>query len=233
MNQIRETPHHSAMHLSDILFALFKRKWTIILCALLGIIAAAAYWYLFPPAYQSQAKLLVRYVLERSAVDSVDNSTRPNQASGGGMKTTDSVIDAEVQILTSSDLAIQVADAIGPQRLGARSKEAAAGAIVSGLQVTSSKGSDVILVSYQDRNPQLATLVLQELLSRYFVKHLEVHRSAGAFDFLSQQTDQVRARLSQTEDALKSLRDKTGIVSLKEGSEALTTGAAKTQPRQH
>ena len=70
---------------------------------------------------------------------------------------------------------------------------------------------------------------MQELLSRYFVKHLEVHRSAGAFDFVTQQTDQVRARLNQTEDALKSLREKTGIASLKEGSAALTAEAAKTQ----
>jgi Mrp family chromosome partitioning ATPase len=70
---------------------------------------------------------------------------------------------------------------------------------------------------------------LQELLSRYFVKHLEVHRSAGAFDFVTQQTDQVRARLNQTEDALKSLRDKTGVVSLKDGSTALTAEAAKSQ----
>ena len=56
--------------LSDILFALFRRKWTIVLCTLLGIAAAAAFFVLFPPAYQSQAKLLVRYVLERNGVDS-------------------------------------------------------------------------------------------------------------------------------------------------------------------
>src|SRR6266480_3756727 len=221
----RETQQHSGMNLSAILFALFKRKWSIILLALMGIIAAAAVYFLYPPVYQSQAKLLVRYVLERSAVDSIDNTTRPNQAP----KTTDSVIDSEVQILTSWDLAAQVAETIGPKRLGASSKEAAAGSIVSGLQVTSSKGSDVILVSYKNRDPQIATLVLQELLSRYFIKHLEVHRSAGAFDFVTQQTDQVRARLNQTEDALKSLRDKTGIVSLKDGSDALTSEAAKTK----
>src|SRR6266480_7592800 len=221
----RETQQHSGMNLSAILFALFKRKWSIILLALVGIIAAAAFYFLYPPVYQSQAKLLVRYVLERSAVDSIDNTTRPNQAS----KTTDSVIDSEVQILTSWDLAAQVAEAIGPKRLGAPSKEAAAGSIVSGLQVTASKGSDVMLVSFKNRDPQIATLVLQELLSRYFIKHLEVHRSAGAFDFVTQQTDQVRARLNQTEDALKSLRDKTGIVSLKDGSDALTSEAAKTK----
>jgi uncharacterized protein involved in exopolysaccharide biosynthesis/Mrp family chromosome partitioning ATPase len=221
----RETQHHSGINLSDILFALFKRKWTIVLCALLGIIAAAAFYFLYPPVYQSQAKLLVRYVLERSAVDPIDNTTKPNQAS----KNTDSVIDSEVQIVTSWDLAAQVADAIGPKRLGAASSAAAAGGIISGLQVTASKGSDVMLVSYKNRDPQLATLVLQELLSRYFVKHLEVHRSAGAFDFVTQQTDQVRARLNQTEDALNALMDKTGIISLKEGRDALTSEAAKTR----
>src|SRR4030095_8942810 len=146
----REIPHRSGIHLSDILFVLFKRKWTIILCTLLGIIAAAAFIFLSPPGYQSQAKLLVRYVLERSAVDPIDNTTKPNQEQRT-KKTTDSAIDAEVQILTSWDLAVQVADAIGPKRFGAASKEAAAGAIVSGLQVSSSRGSDDILVSYKNR----------------------------------------------------------------------------------
>ena len=37
--------HHSGIRLSDILFALFKRKRTIILCAILGIIAAAAFYF--------------------------------------------------------------------------------------------------------------------------------------------------------------------------------------------
>src|SRR6266516_4437780 len=226
MTEIRREPqHHSGIHLSDILFALFKRKWTIILCAAVGIITAAAFYLLYPPVYESNARLLVRYVLERRAVDPIDNTNGPNVTG----KTTDSIIDAEVQILTSWDLAVQVADAIGAKRLRAPSKEAAAGSIILGLKVTTAKGSDVIFISYKDRSPEMATLVLQELLSRYFVKHLEVHRSAGAFDFVTQQTDQVRARLNQTEDSLKSLRDKTGIVSLKDGSEAITTEAAKTQ----
>jgi len=70
---------------------------------------------------------------------------------------------------------------------------------------------------------------LQELLGRYFVKHLEVHRSAGAFDFVTQQTDQVRTRLSQTDSALRRLKETAGIASLKEGREALTAEASKTR----
>src|SRR5947208_5462109 len=240
----REPQHHSGIHLSDILFALFKRKWTIILCALLGIIAAATFYFLFPPVYESQAKLLVRYVLERSAVDPIDGTKPTFQTSNDS----DRVIGAEIEILTSWDLAMQVAQAIGPKRLlppatdlltkvahaigvqppSAAAETEAAGAISSDLKVISTKGSNIIFVSYKNRSPEMATLVLQELLSRYFVKHLEVHRSAGAFDFVSQQTDQVRTRLNQTEDALKSLRNKTGVVLLKDGSTALTAEAAKT-----
>ncbi len=225
----RETQQHSGLNLSAILFALFKRKLTIMVCAVVGIIAAAAVYFFYPPVYESDAKLLVRYVLERSAVDPIEGASATASS-----KTVDTVIGAEVAILSSWDLAVQVAQAIGPKRLLPRSGEAAtegdaAATVSAGLTVIPTKGSNIIFVSYKNRDPQMATLVLQELLSRYFIKHLEVHRSAGAFDFVTQQTDQVRTRLNQTEDALRSLRDKTGITSLKDGSESLTTEAAKTQ----
>ena len=248
MAEIRREPqHHSGLRLGDVLFALFKRKRTIMGCAAMGIIAAATVYFLYPPSYESQAKLLVRYVLERSGVDPVDGA---NSAAA----TNDTVIGAEIEILTSWDLALQIAQALGPQRLlpppqdlfthiiqplglkrllppsGPSATESdAARSIAAGLKVTSNKGSNIILISYKNRNPEIATLVLQELLSRYFIKHLEVHRSAGAFDFVAQQTDQVRARLNETEGTLKSLREKTGIASLKEGSAALASEAAKTQ----
>jgi uncharacterized protein involved in exopolysaccharide biosynthesis/Mrp family chromosome partitioning ATPase len=246
----RETHPAPGVKLGDILFALFKRKRTISVCAAMGIIAAATVYFLFPPSYQSEAKLLVRYVTERSAIDPVE----AEKAAAASNNEADRVIGAEIEILTSWDLAMQVAQAIGPQRLlppsqdlfsqvvralglkrllppsGASATEAtAAQSIASGLKVSSNKGSNIILVSYKNENPEIATLVLQELLSRYFVKHLEVHRSADAFDFVTQQTDQVRARLNQTEDALKSLREKTGIASLKEGSAILTTEASKAR----
>jgi len=225
----RELQHHSGVALSDILFALFKRKRTIMICAALGFMAAAAVYFLYPPSYESTAKLLVRYVLERSAIDPVE----AEKAGAASNSEADRVIGAEIEILTSWDLATEVARAIGPKRLLPTAKDptesAAARSILLGLKVISTKGSNIIFISYKNSNPEMATLVLQELLSRYFVKHLEVHRSAGAFDFVTQQTDQVRARLNQTEDALKSLREKTGLASLKEGSTALTTEAAELQ----
>src|SRR5436190_8765635 len=224
MPEHRTESEPSNLNLSSLLLGVFKRKKTILISALAGATAAAAVYLLWPHTYESDAALLVRYVLDRSAVD-------PETIAGGAVgslatKTNDTFINAEVSILTSWDLAVQVAEALGPKRVlpdakGNPSIAGAAGAISSGLKVASAKNSNVIQVSYTNTRPAVATAVLNELVNRYFTKHLEVHRSAGAFDFVSQQSDQIRARLNQTEDALKMLKAKAGVLSLQDSTTSL------------
>jgi polysaccharide biosynthesis transport protein len=223
-------PHQSSFGVHDIVFVLFKHKGKIAALTAFGLISAALVYFLYPRTYQSQAKLLVRYVVERSAVDAVDN-TAGTAGQRGSVFTPG--IASEIEILNSWDLAVQVAASIGPKQLLPKAKDpvsadAAAGVVSSGLAVTSTKGGNILFVSYTNNDPKVTTLVLSELVKRYFTKHLEVHRSAGAFDFVTQQTDQVRARLNQTEDALKPLKAQTGITSLKDSQTSLMTDLAKT-----
>lgn len=227
-----EAPN-SSLNVHNVLAALFKHKKKILLATAAGFLAAAAVYFFYSPVYESDAALLVRYVLDRSVVDPLPGAAGRDSENGGSgsTSTTDKVIDAEVQILKSWDLAVQVAEALGAKRVLPDSKSpstsAAAGKIFSGLATVTKKNSNIILVSYTDPHPEVATLVLNELLNRYFTKHLEVHRSAGAFDFVTQQTDQVRARLNQTEDTLKGLKAKAGIFELKDSTDALNLEAAK------
>src|SRR5207249_6851359 len=229
MPERRNDPEPSKINLTNILFAIFKWKRTILAFALAGIAIAAAIYFFYPASYESDARLLVRYVLERSGYDPVDAISGSSRGSGISY---DGVIAAEVSILTSWDLSVQVAEALGPNRVLPNTKApsvvAAAAVINSGLGTTTAKGSNIIGVSYQNGKPEVATAVLNELVNRYFTKHLEVHRSAGAFDFVSQQTDQVRGRLGQTEDTLKQLKAKAGILDLKDSISALNGEAAKT-----
>src|SRR5947209_2073766 len=229
MPEHRNDPEPSKINLTNILFAIFKWKRTILAFALAGIAIAAAIYFFYPASYESDARLLVRYVLERSGYDPVDAISGSSRGSGISY---DGVIAAEVSILTSWDLSVQVAEALGPNRVLPDSKApsvvAAAAAINSGLSTTTAKGSNIIEVSYQNPKPEVATAVLNELVSRYFTKHLEVHRSAGAFDFVSQQSDQIRARLGQTEDTLKQLKAKAGIFDLKDSISALNDEGTKT-----
>jgi uncharacterized protein involved in exopolysaccharide biosynthesis/Mrp family chromosome partitioning ATPase len=219
---------------NDILYALFKHKKKILFGGILGLIAAAGVFIFYPAVYESDAKLLVRYLVERSTVDAVDSPRNP----GGYAPATDSVIGSEIEILSSWDLAVQTAEAIGVKRLlphasGTPSKEAAASTIAAGLTLTTHKNSNIIFAAYQNRDPELATLILTELVNRYFNKHLEVHRSAGAFDFVTQQTDQVRSRLNQTEDALRDLKSKAGIISLDDTIKDLSGEITKAEEQLH
>ena len=219
----------SGLDAQSLVLVFFRHKWKILLLALAGIAAAAAVYLLLPPVYETSAKLLVRYVLERSAIDSVDSKDGAT-----GLRSNDGIINSEVEILTSWDLASDVAEAVGVERLapkteGPSTKAGAAGNVSAGLTVSALKGSNVISVSFRHRDPEIASLVLSELLNRYFTKHLEVHRSVGAFDFVTQQTDQVRGRLRQTEEELKIFKSKAGIISLPESTTALGARQVRSQ----
>ena len=91
----------------------------------------------------------------------------------------------------------------------------------------------MIYVSYKNADPQLAVQVLDELVSLYFVRHLELHRSADAFNFVAQQSDQVRARLNQTEEELKQLKAKAGISSLTESTTNINSELTRSTEALH
>ena len=72
MPEHRTEPEHSNLNLSNILLAIFKWKWAILSFTFAGVGIAAAVYFFYPAVYNSDATLLVRYVLERSGYDPVD-----------------------------------------------------------------------------------------------------------------------------------------------------------------
>src|SRR5437899_4092603 len=67
MNDEKSEIQPSGIDLNDMYYVLFRHKWKIILFSLVGILAAAAMYVVTPPVYQSAAKLLIPYVLDREA----------------------------------------------------------------------------------------------------------------------------------------------------------------------
>jgi uncharacterized protein involved in exopolysaccharide biosynthesis len=224
---VQEAPS-SGMNLFDVLFMLFRHKWKILSFGLAGLLAAGGAYLILPPAYQSDAKLFVRYVLDKSAVDGMDPQIKtPNPQN-------DNMMSSEVEILTSRDLAREVAEAIGVEKIlphsGAKpSLEEAILTLNRGFVVSAAKGTNIIELSFRSANPDLPNPVLQEWVKRYFDKHLEVHRSVGAFEFVANETEQLRLKLKQTEEELGRLKQKAGIISLAESRAALATELGKAQ----
>ena len=101
----REVHQPNSFNRADILSALFKHKWKIGLGAVIGFLAAGGVYLAYPTVYVTDAKLLVRYVVERSTVDAVDTT----KGAAGYAPMTDTVIGSELEILSSWDLAVQTA----------------------------------------------------------------------------------------------------------------------------
>lgn len=172
------------------------------------------------PSYESRAKLLVRYVLDRSAVDPYESKVDAIGNRGREM------MDAELEIIKSADLAREVAVRIGPEKILPGLKEPptktdAAKQIINNLKVKSAERSNVIHLSYRHPESEIAGKVLKQLIETYFERHLEIHRSTGSFEEVARQTELARSRLSQTEQELAKLSSDCGFLSPADGKAAL------------
>ena len=90
--------------------------------------------------------------------------------------------------------------------------ERAARRLADKLKVESLKKTNLIAVSYDSGNPQLAARVLQSLLSIYLEKHMQVHRPAGQLHFFDQQTAESRAQLERSKRKLLEFAKTRGVV---------------------
>ena len=210
----REAPRPARMGLRDLLYILFHHKKKIILFTLLGLIGAAIVFFNRPVVYESRAKLLVDYILSRSSLDGIETET-------GTGRSMASVLNAELEILTSWDLAVQVAETVGPERIlpdagDKATVPAAAMTFENGLSVQNNRNSQVITVAYRSADADLSVEILNEFVRRYFVKHLEVHRSGRAVEDSRTRVDEIRSDLTTVEGELKTLRKDHGVTSIDE-----------------
>ena len=217
------------MTLGDIYYVIFRHKWKISIISALGLLAAGVLPFVTPRLYQSEAKIFIRYVLENKSpggmAGGATSITSPNEGGGG-------IINSEIEILTSLDLAQQVAESIGPEKVlakagGGKDRNGAAGLIQANLVVLPAKSS-VITIRFQHPDPAMVQPVLNELVEAYFKRHAEVHRAVGVFDdFLTQETDQLRSRLVQTENALRAAKTNAGVISLEDAKKSYSEQLSK------
>lgn len=208
--------------MSDVYFVVFRHKWKIIILAAAGIVAGGAYYLLNPPPFQSEAELLVRYVLDSRAPNPTSSNRRETSPADPG----ESIINSEIRILTSFDIANQVAKTIGPEKIlaklgGGSDPIQAANAIRNHLSVEAPNKSSVIDIIFRHPEAAIVQPVLREIISAYLEKHLEVHQLIGkSDDFLTEETSRLGAQIAKTEAELRVVKNQAGIISIENTEKA-------------
>lgn len=218
-----KTDSPSPLNLSEIYYVLFKHKWKIIGFALAGLIAAGFVYRHWPDTvFRSDAKLFIRYVQESNGPLTGSDDARIKSTDQRG----ETIMNSEMEILTSMDLAKQVAANIGPERVleafgGGSDVDAAGAAIRNGLVAHAGRGSRVVGVQFSHPDSSIVQPVLSMIVSEYLKKHLEIHMTTGPFDeILSKETQVLRDTLAKTEEELRQIQDKAGVISLDETKRA-------------
>jgi len=176
---------------------------------ILGATIAAVLAALLLPKYEAEAKFLVQH----NRVDPVLTPQADAKEIYGRDVVSEEEINSEVEILNSTDLLQQVVLASGladPKD----SKEGIADAVQDlhrHLKIEPVKRSNIIVVSYKSRSPELSANVIKNLTRLYLEKHVAVHRAGAGPDFFQGRVSEYREKLANAENKLAEFGRTEGV----------------------
>src|SRR5690242_2441535 len=98
MNQKNNGTPAPGLTFDDIVYILFRHKWKIVTISILAVLIAAGCYFLWPLPYKSEARLLIKYVVD---------SRNPGQMGANNSRVTapddrgDSILNTELEVLSS------------------------------------------------------------------------------------------------------------------------------------
>jgi uncharacterized protein involved in exopolysaccharide biosynthesis len=222
--------------------ALWHAKgWILGLAAGAGVVTFIAL-SMVRPLYTSEARILIENEASpftRAATDDGRNRLQPLD---------EQAVESQVQVLTSRDLALQVArqldladnpefakdagtmplarllDSIGLGGSAKSKEEKAADAFQEHLSVYVLAKSNVISVNYTSGDPELAAKAANTLADAYIAwqRNAKLAQTKDATTWLSAQIDELRKRVSESEAAVEKFRSGHGLY---EGTNNVTLNA--------
>jgi Mrp family chromosome partitioning ATPase/uncharacterized protein involved in exopolysaccharide biosynthesis len=211
----------------DIYYVLFRHKWMIGIIFILGAVGAIVVRQFYPVYYSSEARLLIKYV-----VDTKPLTSEGADAQVTSMNTGDTILSTEMEMLTSLDVALQVAKTIGPAKIlrpqDGTNEMSAAIMIKNGLAPYRDRNSDVIHVQYSHPDREIVQQVLTQVISAYEAEHDDVRRPKSG-DQLTRGIDDAAEKLTGAESRLLEERTKSDIISLEESTHAVASTVEKLE----
>lgn len=200
-------PSGPSIQPEDITYALFRHKWKILFFTLLGAVGGAVAWKMAPKDFSSEAKIMVRYVVESRTAGNIDPEDRVVTSDARNS----SMISAELELFRSGDLAADVVTTVGATNIlkaagGGDSIPAAIRMVRSRLDLAIIPRTTIINVRYTHPDPGVARDVVKAMVDRYQRLHAKVHGATEHLDELARQNDRKRSSVQSLESELQTLK---------------------------
>jgi uncharacterized protein involved in exopolysaccharide biosynthesis len=208
--------------LREFLTILFKHKNKILIVFLSTFITVTAATLLQPPVYEAKSSVLVKFGREHIYQPEVGDTKQTISYQSFNQE---EAISSEIQILTSKDLIEKVINTVGVENLYPRivknppgkmkPLEAAMLRFEKKLSVQVIKKSNVIEISFQHKDPEIAARAVNQLVEYFKEKHLQVLSNPQSF-VLEKQLTTYQRKLEKSENKLEAFKQKYNIFSLDE-----------------
>jgi len=216
--------------LKDFLHIIFKRKMQILLFFSATVCTVAVASFVIKPTYMATAQILVKvgrenlYIPTGSDMNPIISRDIREQ------------IIPEIEILKSRSLAEEVAVSLSPKTIYTNLSDKGSGIVKANtgrheprslvdkavlklqknIKVEPIKDSSVIKVSFKHKDPKMAAIVVNSLVTFYLDHHLEVHTAPESYEFFQEQSQILKKGLGEAEEKLKVFKNLHNIISLTE-----------------
>jgi uncharacterized protein involved in exopolysaccharide biosynthesis len=218
--EILDNRRYHTVTLRDVAAILFRQRRLGLASFVVILVLAVILSGVLKPAYKAEMKILVRH----GRVDPVVTSQSNTPFQMLQQEVSESELNSEVELLNSPGLLRKVVLANDLQtkwhswlHLRKSTKEVeiakAVGTLGKLLKAEPVRKTNLISVTLESSDPDLAAHILNSLGSLYLEKHLQVNRPTGEFRFFDQETEQLRRGLDAAEGRLTDFTRQYGVVS--------------------
>jgi GumC protein len=205
------------VHLRDYWYVVLKRRWVIAAVTISVLALTVAHALLRPPVYEASALLQIN----RGRLNIVQGNVSPESWFGS-----QEFYPTQKRVLGSFTLAERVVEdlelgehflfegnADGSEPM-AEQREALAGAVLSMLNVSRIRNSQLMQVSFTTPNPQLSAELANSLVAQYitFSTKNETEAARDTASFFSGQIDKLHREIQEKESYLQEYRRREDLV---------------------
>lgn len=202
-------PASDVIELSVILAILSARRWLIVVITAVIFALVTAFVAQLPSVYRADTTLMLKSVL----------AANPLQSLIPGMGGGNEELDTQIKLLTSTQFAQDVVQALPADlELGIpddRRRDDVA-ALLGGLSVQAVPKTTLLQISFSHHNPYIATEIVNQVANHFmnYQSGLMQQHNHQASDWIKQRVDDVKAKLTESEQKLQLFRQERNIIDI-------------------
>ncbi len=199
--------------LRHVLSVIFKYKNVSVALLLATVASVLIATQVIPPTYESASSVMVNFGREYLYLPEVGNDSPYNYYNRA------SIINTELEIMSSRDLLEKVLQSIGIDKIypvkkrkkemtPAQRMDEALLKFTKKLKITGGSESNIIRVSFQHNDPRIAADTVNAMIDFFKEKHLKAFRDPTVSSFLEEKATHFRTKLIESEARLKAFKEK-------------------------